>query len=392
MQRRSDQYRISAPPQDNHAMKSAGLLLIPFLSSLLLAAAAVPLVRRVALRVSLMDDPSEGAYKTHPRPVPYGGGIAIFAGAALPLIALLVGFVQGGLVGLAGGEANQVTSLLLCASAVFTVGLIDDWRGLSPLLRLAVQAVAALYLVSSVPGFRLTLFTSITGPSDLISGLTTVIWIVALTNAFNFLDNMDGLSAGLAVIGLSVAGLLAVAADHWPAAALCLSLAGASAGFLLYNFPPASVFMGDAGGLFLGFAVGAATALISNQLAAGQDVAAPSLSRGVAPLIVLGVPLYDLVTVVLIRLKRRIPLWRGDTNHISHRLVRLGLSRRGSVLSLYGLATLSGITSLVALFAPPVLKTPVLLGAGAVVAIGACLDWRFSSPSLSPPPGRSPTA
>ena len=369
-------------------MKSAGLLLIPFLSSLLLAAAAVPLVRRVALRVALMDDPSEGAYKTHPRPVPYGGGIAIFAGAALPLIALLVGFVQGGLVGLPG-EANQVTSLLLCASAVFAVGLIDDWRGLSPLLRLAVQAVAALYLVSSVPGFRLTLFTSITGPSDLISGLTTVIWIVALTNAFNFLDNMDGLSAGLAVIGLAVAGLLAVAADHWPAAALCLSLAGASAGFLLYNFPPASVFMGDAGGLFLGFAVGAATALISNQLAAGQDVAVPSLSRGVAPLIVLGVPLYDLVTVVLIRLKRRIPLWRGDTNHISHRLVRLGLSRRGSVLSLYGLATLSGITSLVALFAPPVLKTPVLLGAGAAVVIGACLDWRFS---LSPPPGRSPTA
>ena len=362
-------------------MKSAGLLLILFLSSLLLAAAAVPLVRRVALRVALMDDPSEGAYKTHPRPVPYGGGIAIFAGAALPLIALLVGFVQGGLVGLAGGEANQVTSLLLCASAVFTVGLIDDWRGLSPLLRLAVQAVAALYLVSSVPGFRLTLFTSITGPSDLISGLTTVIWIVALTNAFNFLDNMDGLCTGISgIIGL------------FPAAALCLSLAGASAGFLLYNFPPASVFMGDAGGLFLGFAVGAATALISNQLAAGQDVAAPSLSRGVAPLIVLGVPLYDLVTVVLIRLKRRIPLWRGDTNHISHRLVRLGLSRRGSVLSLYGLATLSGITSLVALFAPPVLKTPVLLGAGAVVAIGACLDWRFSSPSLSPPPGRSPTA
>lgn len=373
-------------------MKSAGFLLIPFLSSLLLAAAAVPLVRRVALRVALMDDPSEGAYKTHPRPVPYGGGIAIFAGAALPLIALLVGFVQGGLVGLAAGEANQVTSLLLCASAVFTVGLIDDWRGLSPLLRLAVQAVAALYLVSSVPGFRLTLFTSITGPSDLISGLTTVIWIVALTNAFNFLDNMDGLSAGLAVIGLAVTGLLAVAANHWPAAALCLSLAGASAGFLLYNFPPASVFMGDAGGLFLGFAVGAATALISNQLAAGQDVAAPSLSRGVAPLVVLGVPLYDLVTVVLIRLKRRIPLWRGDTNHISHRLVRLGLSRRGSVLSLYGLATLSGITSLVALFAPPVVQTPVLLGAGAAVAIGACLDWRFSSSSLSPPPGRSPTA
>jgi len=380
----------SSEPDRSSPMKSTGLLLFCYLCPLLLAAAAVPLVRRLALRLKLVDDPSQGAYKTHRRTLPYGGGVAIFVAAALPLAVLLISFAAGDLTGVAGVEVSQVTSLLLAASVVFIVGLIDDWRGLSPSIRLVVQVAAVLYLVASYPEFRLTLFTFADPPSELISGLTSVIWIVALTNAFNFLDNMDGLSAGLAVIGLVIAGLLAVAADNWAVAALCLCLAGASSGFLLYNFPRASIFMGDAGGLFLGFAVGAATALLSSQLAAAQDDVAPSLSRGIAPLILLGVPLYDLVTVVLIRLKQRLRPWRGDTNHISHRLVRLGLSRRGSVLVLYGVAALFGITSVIFLLAPPGLSTPLLMGVGAAVAIGACLDRRFSS--LAPPPGQGPAA
>ena len=351
------------------ALPSLALALFGFLLTALL----VPFVRRGARRFGLVDDPTGGAYKTHGESVPYGGGIAIFLGGVLPLLGFLL-FVPD-----VDAEAGPVVALAVCAGAVFAVGLLDDWRQLPPLVRLLIQLAAAATLSIGIAEFRLAAFAT---SAPLSAGLA-VVWIVAITNAYNFLDNMDGLSAGLGVIALSTIGVLAIAADSWLAGALCLLMAGAAAGFLLFNFPPASIFLGDAGGLLLGFMASSAAVLVSSRLSTMGPQGSVDLTRGLAPLIALALPLYDLVSVILIRLRRRVPPWLGDTNHISHRLVRLGLSRRSSVLVLYGLATLTACVSLGVVLGPAEAAPFLLAGLALAVAAGAALDGLSRHRSLS---------
>lgn len=317
-------------------------------AALLVTALLIPPIKHLAWRVNLVDHPAAGAHKSHHHPTPYGGGVAIFLGLGLTLAGgqcWLPGLLSGDSLLLVGGGA-----------ALLLLGLLDDWRGLPPLPRFALQFLVAGALVALCPQYRLPVLSQ---HPPLATALSAV-WLAAMANAFNFLDNMDGLSGGLGAIALLVLGIMGLGAGHLSAAFVALALSGATAGFLCYNFPPASIFMGDAGGLFLGFVAGGLSAQLSHQR--------PEDAFFLAPLLVLLVPAYDLSSVVLIRLCRRLPPWRGDHNHLSHRLVRLGCSRRGAVLVIYALTLAAGLGALGALRTGNVwllLPLPLLALAGA---------------------------
>ena len=332
----------------------------PFLLSFILAICLVPVVRRLSLRIGLVDDAGGRGYKTHVGAIPYGGGSAIFLATVIPLMAVLTILLHGSAplkeliaeFGVPVTTSSQLThatlvqigqalSLLTCGATLFLLGLVDDWRELNQLLRFAVQIGAAAVLAFAVPGFRLPL-----GATPIVESVATVVWIAAMTNAFNFLDNMDGLTAGMSSLIFVGAALLALAVGNGPAFLLCGLAAGAATGFLLYNFPRASIFMGDAGGLFLGFVAGAMSVLISSALA---DSGWGNLRF--VPLLLLTVPAYDLLSVIFIRLASGLRPWMGDTNHISHRLVSLGLSRLSAVLAIHGLTALTTVTVLSFIFA-----------------------------------------
>jgi len=358
-------------------MNAPALCLALVVLSLCLTAALTPPLRRWAGAIGLVDDPSGGTHKTHEQATPYGGGGAIYLGTlaslAVAFWALLFVAAPGGDPADPGISASlnpqliQIAALFAGASIVFAVGMLDDWRGLPFLLRLAVQVAVAAGLVLCIPGFRLPLV----GAPVALTAALTVLWMTALTNAFNFLDNMNGLTAGLAGICAAAAGVFALGTGHAPAVALCLALLGANIGFLLYNFPAASIFMGDAGGLFLGFTCGGVAVLLSG-LVTGPEASGADLPYGLAPLLVLVVPVYDLITVVALRLGRGVAPWHGDTSHVSHRLVRLGLSRRDSVLAIWG-ATLGTCLCALALSHLPVRAAWILVLGLAAGAVGVAL-------------------
>lgn len=369
-------------------------LLFPGLTALalVLASTAVPMVRRVALRAGFVDDPAAASYKTHARPTPYGGGLAIWLGAVLPLAGLLAWLVSAQPSMVHDGiewvspwapysflplepwspsvmQVSQVLCALAGATALLLLGLADDRRNLPPGVRFGGQAVLALGLSLWVPGFR---FAPL-GVPPAVGVAAAAFWIVALANAFNFLDNMNGLAAGLAMIGLGTLGAIALAAGHLPAALACLAVAGASAGFLLHNFPAASIFMGDAGGLFLGFLSGSLSVLLCGVLgpSAGDDALLPVR---LLPLLAFAVPVYDLVTVIALRLQRGARPWVGDRNHVSHRLVALGLGRTRAVLVLYALAAATAFPCAVAIRAGLGVAWWAVGGVAAILAAFGAVD------------------
>ena len=346
--------------------------------SFVLTAAAIPFVKRLASSFGLVDDPTQASHKSHVKPIPYGGGAAIYLGVLFPVIVALLYALRrfvtqtGDLLSLKGTfiGVDEASMLLGGASILFLVGVIDDWKGLTPLPRLLIEVATAVILILEFPSFRFPVDTI-----PLVGGALSVVWIVAMTNAFNFLDNMDGLTAGIAIISTLVLSVMALLIGHLPAAILGFVLVGALSGFLCYNFPPASVFMGDAGGLFLGFVVGGLSLLVSHH----ASLTAVGLPPFLAPLLTLAVPAYDLVSVVLIRVAAGVPVWIGDNNHISHRLVREGFSRRGAVLIIYAVTLLTCIPAALVLLVDPVWSWSLLTVLIAFVAIVTRVEvgrWR----------------
>ncbi len=332
------------------------LPLAPFVvCSLLITAFCIPPVRRLAWALDLVDHPAAAAHKSHARATPYGGALAMALGLSIGLFVCVPSLIVELPALLAsndatwplssawlGGEflrqSDQLTSFLACGMALFLLGLIDDWHGMKPLTRLLAQLAFISLLVYAQPAFRLDLLPAM----PLLNALLSVVWIGAMTNAFNFLDNMDGLSAGIGAICLVFLAFAALLAGEPGIAVVCLMSFGACCGFLLFNLPPASIFMGDAGGLFLGYATSAIAAYLS------QTYSFASLQPALqwAPLLILAIPVYDFLSVNFLRIKSGRAPWIGDKNHISHRLVRLGLSRRGAVLLIYLVAALCGLPSL----------------------------------------------
>jgi UDP-GlcNAc:undecaprenyl-phosphate GlcNAc-1-phosphate transferase len=286
--------------------------------------------------------------------------VGILAGFAGPLV-LTTGLALIGAnwfdvdPALIGGVWEQLPLLLGFLGGCLVLGLlglIDDRRDLGPFVKLGVQLLTTTLFVV-LCDVRLLVFLP-----TWASVVVTVLWITTVTNAFNFLDNMDGLSAGVACV-CSVAFMAAaasVAPPQWFVVATLACLVGSLLGFLCWNFPPAKVFMGDAGSLVIGFVLGVLT-VRTTFLPEGAPLAGRWYAL-LAPVVVLALPLYDLVTVSLIRLSRGKSPFVGDTNHFSHRLVARGMTRRTAVLCLYLVAAATSIAAILL----PAVTTPLAAG------------------------------
>jgi UDP-GlcNAc:undecaprenyl-phosphate GlcNAc-1-phosphate transferase len=351
------------------------LVLGALLPSLLVSWLSGFAVRRLAPRWGLVDHP--GHRKVHARPTPLGGGLAIWAGIVAPLAALvLVVFlrrqgwppgdwlpapIDAHLDGL-WRQSARLAWLLGAGTVLMLLGLADDRRGLDWRLRLAVQSAVAGGIVAS--GWQFTLFVE----WRWLTAALSVLWIVGLINSFNMLDNMDGLSGGVAAIAAAIlaATLLSfgeAANKQQPqffVAGLLLVAVGATLGFLWHNRPPARLFMGDAGSYLLGYLL-AVSAILGTYT--GRDLPRHNV---LAPLFVLAVPLYDTATVIWIRLRQGRSPFVGDKSHFSHRLVELGLSKGQAVATIYLTTATCGLGALV-------LHQVNAVGAGILLGIVGCV-------------------
>ena len=306
--------------------------LLAFLGSFFTTLITLPRWRKWCLRVGLVDDP--GHRKIHDAPVPLAGGLAVLTGLAAPLVAGAVA-VKFGFLGinttafLRYGLSRRAVELI--AILFVTLGCWDDRHELRPAAKFSGQCLIALLVAAA--GVRITLFVH----SALFSYAITVLWILSVTNAFNFMDNMNGLCAGLGAIAASCFALIAAAAGQYLVALIALVCAGALLGFLPYNFPGARAFLGDAGSHLIGYLL-AILAILPHFYSRRN----PEVLSVFKPLLILMVPLADLVWVVMLRWKSGRPFYIGDTNHLSHRLVRRGWSRAGAVLLIWLLAAVTG--------------------------------------------------
>jgi UDP-GlcNAc:undecaprenyl-phosphate GlcNAc-1-phosphate transferase len=252
---------------------------------------------------------------------------------------------------------RPLIAILVGAVAMSILGLVDDKLGLGPKLKLGVQILATLPLLWA--GVRIQGFL----PWPWLGALATVVWIVFLTNSFNFLDNMDGLSSGVACIVSLAFFLVSFFAGEWFIAGLHAALAGCLFGFLVHNTHPARLFMGDNGSLFIGYLIGCLSVL-STYYKTGVPTALPFLT----PVIILGVPIFDTLSVMWIRMREGRPLMRGDRNHFSHRLTDLGMSQKRAVGFIYV------VTAAMALGAAP-LRSVDGFGAAAILCQTALLFY-----------------
>jgi UDP-GlcNAc:undecaprenyl-phosphate GlcNAc-1-phosphate transferase len=319
-----------------------------FASALAIAAGGTPLIRRVALRLGIIDRPN--ARKIHVNPIPLLGGVAIY-GSFIAAVLLF-----GNRFGL-----HELISILVGASLMSFLGVWDDRRSLSPLLKLLGQFLAASILV--LTGVRIGTF-----PWEALNIAVTLVWVVMITNAMNLLDNMDGLSGGVGAAAAIYFLLLAAMNSQYLVGALAAALVGACLGFLVYNFNPASIFMGDAGSLFLGFVLAAVG--IKLRFPEGIEIV-----TWMVPVLILGLPLFDTTLVVLSRLRRGLnPLTTPGRDHVSHRLVAMGYTRREAVLICYLICAGLGVVALFITQAT-LLEGYVVGVAAAIVALWAL--WRL---------------
>ncbi|MBT8341257.1 MAG: glycosyl transferase [Desulfatitalea sp.] len=293
-----------------------------------LSAAFTPLVRWMALKRTWVAQPK--ADRWHKKPTALMGGIAIFSAMALPL-AYVADFGSIIPVVFAGNGLNQVPSivavLLVGATFLFCLGLVDDLRSIKPQTKLIGQILAASLVVFL--GFRLHWFESLT-----VDTMATLFWIVGITNAFNLIDNMDGLCAGVGAI--AVCGLAVLYHNTAPGPFLAsLILAGAMGGFLIYNFNPAKIFMGDCGSLVIGFSISVLSLCYS------ELPSVSLLARFSVPILILLVPILDTTLVTVIRILSGRKASMGGRDHTSHRLVLMGFSERTAVLSLYSIGIIA---------------------------------------------------
>lgn len=317
-------------------MASEWLYALSFLGALALSLFLVPIVRAVALRRTILDTP--GAHKSHQSPVPYLGGIAMVVAFSLAvIIGSLVqqnaSFGDGSvliksesLFGAGLGPFSELLLVLGLALCLSVLGLMDDLRGLHPYFRLAVEFVIASTLVA----FGVQAQTPF---SDGIDAIITLVWLIGITNAMNLLDNIDGLAAGVTGIAAVSFFVIAVLYEQPLTALLALGLAGCTLGFLRSNFNPATIYMGDAGSLYLGFLI----AYLGLKLRVDQA----EWTQLLVPAVVLGVAILDTTLVVVSRLHRGVSPFQGGKDHISHRFLRLEVSvRRGVTVILMGAAVL----------------------------------------------------
>ncbi|MBX3439123.1 MAG: undecaprenyl/decaprenyl-phosphate alpha-N-acetylglucosaminyl 1-phosphate transferase [Planctomycetaceae bacterium] len=326
----------------------------------LISFGATAAMKRLAPRWGLIDQPAGiKQHSTHTRATPLGGGLAIYLGFVVPVVAAqfaalwtashpeLLSWMPSGFAAHLEGvqtRSSAMWAILAAGTLLVVMGLIDDLKSLPWGPRLAVQLLVAIALVKS--GVQATVFVA----QPWIGMVLTVLWIVTLINSLNFLDNMDGLSGGIGLIAsllFATVMLSSVPEPRWLVGGALVVLAGSLAGFLCHNWPPATIFMGDSGSMFIGMLLASLTVL-----GTFYDPRLSSQHVILAPLCVLAVPLFDLTTVVLIRLSQGRSPFHPDKNHFSHRLVALGLSRRNAVLTVHLTTLTTGLGALILYWLP----------------------------------------
>ena len=299
---------------------------ILFVISYVLVGLLTPLMRKIALARGVLDRPNS-AHKSHKNPVPYLGGVAIIIGVVVVSYIALISnkFIWS--------NFWLATSVLGPAVVMGLVGLWDDLKSLSPLPRFIGQSIAGI-----VVAVILILNDNIGNPTGItvLDAAITVLWIVGICNSINFFDNLDGGAAGTVAITAISLTYLSITGDQYFIAALSIVVAGSTLGFLIWNRAPARIYMGDAGALFLGLLI--ATLTIRFKPSADNSVTSFTI-----PVLLLAVPILDTTVAVFSRLRRKGSPFQGGKDHLSHRLVRYGLSRKVSAITLWLLSALYGL-------------------------------------------------
>ena len=318
------------------------IYLLALVSGAISSALTLPLWRAWCRRIGLVDDP--GHRKIHNTPIPLAGGLAVLTGMMIPLLCgaaaiafNLLDFHNAGPALNHGLERRgaELSAIMVGAFGMVAIGWLDDLRELRPAWKFSGQFLIALLVAAS--GARITLFVH----SVIFSYAVTILWILTLVNACNFMDNMNGLCAGLGVVGAWFFGVIAAVDGQYLVTSLALLACGALLGFLPFNFPRATAFLGDAGSHLVGYLL-AVLAILPHFYTSAN----PSRFAVLAPLFILAVPLGDLVRVVILRWRLGKPFYLGDNNHLSHWLVRRGMTPTRAVLVIWLLAVLAAVPAL----------------------------------------------
>jgi UDP-GlcNAc:undecaprenyl-phosphate GlcNAc-1-phosphate transferase len=308
-----------------------------FLSSYLLVGLLTPLMRRIAIATDVVDKPNT-SHKSHKQPVPYLGGVAIIIG--IIVISYSTSLVSNFTIDIFW----LATSVLAPALVLGLIGLWDDMKNLPPLPRFVAQTIAGVFTA-----IILVANNNVGNPtgSEIFDTFITIIWVVGICNSINFFDNLDGGAAGTVAVSSIALAILALSGDQYLIAALSTVTAGATLGFLIWNKSPARIYMGDAGALFLGVLLATLTVRLNPETQT-------QVGSYLTPIFLLAIPILDTTVAVLSRLRRHISPFQGGQDHLSHRLIRAGLSRRKAAVSLW---TLSAIFAAVAILISRVNET-----------------------------------
>ncbi len=311
---------------------------LPFIFSCVLSLFFTSVIRKIAIKYGRTAKPREDRW--HSAPTALFGGVAIYLTSIIAMLFFAIPLTK------------EFTGLLAGGSLIFLMGVIDDFHPIKPYTKLMAQITAAVVVI--LFGIKMEMF------SPIVSVPLTILWIVAITNAFNLLDNMDGLSAGIALITSVVLSIVSAMQNQWELVTLSLILGGACLGFLRYNFNPASIFMGDCGSMFLGFTIGALSIVGTHRHASNLIVTIA------VPVLIVAVPIFDTALVTVMRKLTGRAVSQGGKDHISHRLVVLGLSEKQAVLVLYLLSIIIGFLAIIS----PHLNFYLIMVIGILVLVG----------------------
>jgi UDP-GlcNAc:undecaprenyl-phosphate/decaprenyl-phosphate GlcNAc-1-phosphate transferase len=321
-----------------------------FLSSYLLVGLLTPLMRRIAIATDVVDKPNT-AHKSHKQPVPYLGGVAIIIG--IIVVSYSTSFVSNFTI----DTFWLATSVLAPALVLGLIGLWDDMKNLPPLPRFVAQTIAGVF--TAIVLVATENVGNLTG-SEIFDTFITIVWVVGICNSINFFDNLDGGAAGTVAVSSIALAILALGGDQYLIAALSTVTAGATLGFLIWNKNPARIYMGDAGALFLGVLLATLTIRLNPETKT-------QLGSYFTPIFLLAVPILDTTVAVFSRIRRHMSPFQGGQDHLSHRLIRAGLSRRKAAVSLW---SLSALFASVAILVSQVSKT-----AESWLIAGSALFW-----------------
>ncbi len=315
--------------------------IIAFTLAFVFSLYGAPLARKAALKFGIVDKP-DGKLKFQLEPVPYLGGLAIYISFLLAL-ALTFEFSQ------------EILGLMLAGTIVLLLGLIDDFGVLTPFVKLLGQALSVFVLIKSGIYIKMAFIPY------WLQVFFTFFWMIGIINAFNLIDIMDGLSAGVAAIAALFFFIVSIINEKEIVAIMSIAMAGSLVGFLRFNFNPARIYMGDTGSMFIGLMLGALAMI--GRYTGKNDVAVLS------PVLILGVPIFDTLFVMYIRYLRGIPMFLGSKDHFALRLRNLKLSVRQIVFISYGVTLVLGILGLIMMY----VSTPIALSIAIFTALAAII-------------------